>query len=75
MSNKKTNQPNNIDPQLIHLWESSHEPWGVKALQSKFIYANPAFYQLLNLPEDFCKENNLDRYVPEKFVTIGSSRL
>ncbi|AKH62530.1 MULTISPECIES: PAS domain-containing protein [Photorhabdus] len=53
MSNKKANQPNNIDPQLIHMWEKSHEPWGAKDLQSRFIYANPAFYQLLNLPEDF----------------------
>ncbi|ETS32025.1 helix-turn-helix transcriptional regulator [Photorhabdus khanii] len=53
MSNKKTNQPSNIDPQLIHMWEKSHQPWGAKDLQSRFIYANPAFYQLLNLPEDF----------------------
>ncbi|MQL49264.1 PAS domain-containing protein [Photorhabdus khanii] len=44
---------NNIDQQLIHMWEKSHEPCGVKDLQSRFIYANPAFYQLLNLPEDF----------------------
>ncbi|KAA1175222.1 PAS domain-containing protein [Photorhabdus heterorhabditis] len=47
------NKPNNITPQLIHMWEKSHEPWGAKDLQSRFIYANPAFYQLLNLPEDF----------------------
>ncbi|MCC8376686.1 LuxR family transcriptional regulator [Photorhabdus sp. HUG-39] len=52
MSNIK-NRPNNITPQLIYMWEKSNEPWGAKDRQSKFIYANPAFYQLLNLPEDF----------------------
>ncbi|OWO84028.1 LuxR family transcriptional regulator [Photorhabdus luminescens] len=46
------NRPNNITPQLIHMWENSDEPWGAKDLQSRFIYANSAFYQLLNLPED-----------------------
>ncbi|CAQ85122.1 MULTISPECIES: PAS domain-containing protein [Photorhabdus] len=52
MSNIK-NQPNNITPQFILMWERSDEPWGAKDLQSRFIYANPAFYQLLNLPKDF----------------------
>ncbi|MCT8350236.1 LuxR family transcriptional regulator, partial [Photorhabdus temperata] len=47
------NKPSNITPQLIHTWERSSEPWGAKDLQSRFIYANSAFYQLLNLPEDF----------------------
>ncbi|MQL47544.1 PAS domain-containing protein [Photorhabdus khanii] len=52
MSNIR-NKPNNITPQLIYMWEKSNEPWGAKDCQSKFIYANPAFYQLLDLPEDF----------------------
>ncbi|EYU13426.1 PAS domain-containing protein [Photorhabdus aegyptia] len=43
----------NIAPQLINMWKKSNEPWGAKDCQSRFIYANPAFYQLLNLPEDF----------------------
>ncbi|OCQ51128.1 transcriptional regulator MalT [Photorhabdus australis subsp. thailandensis] len=47
------NKPNNITPQLIYTWERSDEPWGAKDLQSRFIYANSAFYRLLNLPEDF----------------------
>ncbi|NHB87125.1 PAS domain-containing protein [Photorhabdus tasmaniensis] len=47
------NNKNNITPQLICMWERSNEPWGAKDCQSKFIYANPAFYQLLNLPENF----------------------
>ncbi|WP_047678409.1 MULTISPECIES: PAS domain-containing protein [Xenorhabdus] len=44
---------NNITPQLIHMWEKSIDPWGAKDFQSNFIYANSAFYQLLNLPKDF----------------------
>ncbi|WP_338011032.1 hypothetical protein [Photorhabdus temperata] len=52
MSNIRS-KPNNITPQLVYMWERSNEPWGAKDCQSKFIYANPAFYQLLNLPEYF----------------------
>ncbi|MBI6548802.1 PAS domain-containing protein [Xenorhabdus lircayensis] len=51
MSNMK--KPNNITPQLIHMWKKSIDPWGAKNRQSRFIYANPAFYQLLDLPENF----------------------
>ncbi len=44
---------NNITPQLIRMWEKSLDPWGAKDRQSRFIYANPAFYQLLDLSENF----------------------
>ncbi|AXG48647.1 PAS domain-containing protein [Photorhabdus laumondii subsp. laumondii] len=52
MSNirKKTNH---ITPQLTLMWDKSDEPWGARDRESRFIYANPAFYQLLNLPEYF----------------------
>ncbi|PQQ35563.1 LuxR family transcriptional regulator [Photorhabdus luminescens] len=43
----------NITPQLINMWKKSNESWDAKDCQSRFIYANPAFYQLLNLSEDF----------------------
>ncbi|ETS33628.1 hypothetical protein PTE_00804 [Photorhabdus khanii NC19] len=52
MSNIRKN-PSNITPQLTQKWERNDKPWGAKDLQSRFIYANPAFYQLFNLPEDF----------------------
>uniref|UniRef100_UPI0036D8C488 hypothetical protein n=1 Tax=Photorhabdus sp. RM322S TaxID=3342825 RepID=UPI0036D8C488 len=52
MSNIRKN-PSNITPQLTQTWERNDKPWGTKDLQSRFIYANPAFYQLFNLPEDF----------------------
>ncbi|MBS9438357.1 LuxR family transcriptional regulator [Photorhabdus noenieputensis] len=52
MSNIR-NKPALITPQLTMMWDKSDEPWGARDHQSRFIYANPAFYQLLNLPEDF----------------------
>lgn len=32
---------------LIKFWEISNEPWGAKDRQSRFIYANRKYYQLL----------------------------
>ncbi|MEK9498587.1 PAS domain-containing protein [Photorhabdus sp. P32] len=52
MSNIR-NKSAHITPQLTLMWDKSNEPWGARDRQSRFIYANPAFYQLLNLPEDF----------------------
>nr|WP_315903386.1 PAS domain-containing protein [Photorhabdus kleinii] len=52
MSNIR-NKPNHITPQLTLMWDKSDEPWGARDRESRFIYANPAFYQRLNLPEDF----------------------
>ncbi|WP_323836842.1 PAS domain-containing protein [Photorhabdus africana] len=52
MSNIR-NKSTLITPQLTLMWDKSNEPWGARDHQSRFIYANPAFYQLLNLPEDF----------------------
>ncbi|WP_445497022.1 hypothetical protein [Photorhabdus sp. SF281] len=46
-------KPSNIISKLTQTWEKSDKLWGAKDLQSRFIYANPAFYQPLNLPEDF----------------------
>nr|WP_315903385.1 LuxR C-terminal-related transcriptional regulator [Photorhabdus kleinii] len=39
-----------------------------------------SIYQKFNLPlhaelKDFCKENKLDLYVPERFVTVGNKEL
>ncbi|TDB51550.1 PAS domain-containing protein [Photorhabdus luminescens] len=47
------NKPCHITPQLTLMWDKSNEPWGARDHQSRFIYTNDAFYQLLNLPEDF----------------------
>ncbi|MCA6220013.1 hypothetical protein [Photorhabdus antumapuensis] len=46
-----TNKQNNITPQLVYMWEKSHDLWRAKYCQPKFIYANPVFYQRLNLSE------------------------
>ncbi len=38
-----------ISRQLLILWESSSEPWGVKNIDSRYVYANKAYYELLNI--------------------------
>lgn len=36
--------------QHIYSWERSHDPWGAKDSDHRFIYANQAYLELLNLP-------------------------
>jgi DNA-binding CsgD family transcriptional regulator len=38
-----------ISQQLLLLWETSREPWGVKNIDSQYVYANKAYYELLNI--------------------------
>ncbi|MCA6219620.1 helix-turn-helix transcriptional regulator [Photorhabdus antumapuensis] len=42
-----------ITPQLINMWDKSHESWFVKDKNLRFIYANKVFIKLSKLPEDF----------------------
>ncbi|CNI45282.1 helix-turn-helix transcriptional regulator [Yersinia pekkanenii] len=49
---------------LIRFWEQSSEPWGVKDNQSRFIYANKEWCNLLNLPEKYNYEGRLDGDLP-----------
>ncbi|MCW7548930.1 hypothetical protein OO184_13545 [Photorhabdus sp. APURE] len=46
------NKKNNTTPQLVYLWGKSHNLWGAKHCQPKFIYANPFSCQQLNLSEN-----------------------
>lgn len=55
-----------IPPQLIMLWEKMKEPYGVKSLDSEFIYANTAYSDLLNLPKKFNVEGRLDSELPAR---------
>ncbi|CDG88757.1 helix-turn-helix transcriptional regulator [Xenorhabdus bovienii] len=38
---------------LINFWEISNEPWGAKDNNSKFIYANNKYNELLSLPKGY----------------------
>lgn len=49
---------------LILFWEKSAEPWGAKDNQSRFIYANHKYHQLLALPRDFDVEGRFDGELP-----------
>ncbi|MEZ2603984.1 helix-turn-helix transcriptional regulator [Kluyvera intermedia] len=54
----------NIPAQLIFLWEQLNEPYGVKDLNSHFIYANRAYLNLLALPQKFDIVGRLDNELP-----------
>ncbi|MBS0057008.1 helix-turn-helix transcriptional regulator [Yersinia sp. Marseille-Q3913] len=49
---------------LIRFWEHSSEPWAIKDNQSKFIYANPRFNKVVNLPDKYNVEGRLDGEMP-----------
>lgn len=49
---------------LIHTMEKLHEPCGAKDLQSRFVYANPAYYRLLDLPRGFDISGRTDDELP-----------
>ncbi|CFR13943.1 LuxR family transcription regulatory protein [Yersinia frederiksenii] len=49
---------------LINFWEHSSEPWGAKDNESKFIYANKKYHELLALPDKFNVEGRFDGELP-----------
>lgn len=53
-----------IPPALIFCWEQLNEPCGVKDLQSRFVYANQAYLDLLALPSSFDVTGRLDSELP-----------
>ncbi|WP_145589835.1 PAS domain-containing protein [Yersinia rochesterensis] len=52
-NNKHFHLPNEVPSQFIFLWESSDEAWGFKDIDSRYLYANTPFLELLNLPPKF----------------------
>ena len=53
-----------ISPEFFHLFEQLNEPWGMKDLESRFIYANAAYIELLALPKNFDITGRLDSELP-----------
>jgi len=53
-----------ISKQLILLCESSTDPWGIKDNESRYLYANKAWFELLNLPANFRLKGRLDSDIP-----------
>ncbi|WP_338117367.1 helix-turn-helix transcriptional regulator [Pantoea cypripedii] len=49
---------------MIKFWEVSSEPWGAKDRNSKFIYANKRYHELLSLPYGFNVEGRYDGELP-----------
>lgn len=62
-----------IPPQLLFLWDSSTEPWGVKDINSRYIYGNQAYYDLLNInPDDFSIIGLLDNELPSPIANFST---
>lgn len=53
-----------IPAMFINTWENLDEPYGVKDLQSRFVYANQAYYRLLDLPAGFDITGRYDSELP-----------
>jgi hypothetical protein len=49
---------------LINFWEISNEPWGAKDINSKFIYANKKYNELLALPKGYDVAGHYDGELP-----------
>jgi len=62
-----------LPAQLLMFWENSQEPWGVKDIDSKYIYANRAYYHLLKIdPRKFCIVGHLDDELPSPISEFAS---
>lgn len=61
-----------ISQQLLSLCESSTDPWGIKDVDSCYMYGNKAYLELLNLPSNFNIEGRLDREMPHPISEFSS---
>ncbi|EKN5999202.1 helix-turn-helix transcriptional regulator [Yersinia enterocolitica] len=61
--------------ELIHSWKYLNEPFGIKDSYSRFIYANPAYLELLNLPKDFDIVGRLDSELPSSMAEFSEQIL
>lgn len=57
---------------LINFWSISNEPWGAKDRQSRFIYANKKYHELLSLPSGFNIEGRYDGELPAETANFQS---
>lgn len=62
-----------LPAQLLMFWENSQEPWGIKDIDSKYIYANRAYYYLLKIdPRKFRIVGHLDNKLPSPISEFAS---
>ncbi|WP_387464177.1 helix-turn-helix transcriptional regulator [Photorhabdus sp. RM323S] len=53
-----------ISPQIINTLEQSNDPWGIKDINSCWIYGNQAFKNLQNFPDSFNYEGHYEDELP-----------
>lgn len=64
-----------ISKQAMHFFKQSEEPWGVKDAQSRYIYANQAYFKFLGIHEDIVKDINKFSYEAVPALASLASRL
>lgn len=62
--------PIKISKQAMHFFTQSEEPWGVKDAQSRYIYANQAYYNFLEIHDDIAK--NITEFSYEAIPALAS---
>lgn len=61
-----------ISPQLLMFWDNSSEPWGVKNIESRYAYANKAYYDLINIKQSLHNiEGSLDDQLPSSIAEFA----
>ncbi|MFD2049978.1 helix-turn-helix transcriptional regulator [Pantoea stewartii] len=67
--------PVNIPQQAIIFFKHSNEPWGVKDRQSRFVYANKAYFDFLKIHEDISSRITEYSYVDIPVFASMAERL
>lgn len=62
--------PIKISKQAMHFFKQSKEPWGVKDAQSRYIYANQAYFDFLEIHEDTV--NDISKFSYETVPALAS---
>lgn len=62
--------PIKISKQAMHFFTKSEEPWGVKDTQSRYIYANPAYFNFLEIQSN--EEKSITIYGDKAIPALAS---
>jgi hypothetical protein len=62
--------PIKISKQAMHFFTQSEEPWGVKDAQSRYIYANKAYFNFLEIQSDI--SNDITKFSYDAIPALAS---
>lgn len=72
MMNDKMIPEITVPPELISILDQVPEPWGIKNLESRFVYANPALIRLNNLKSSSDMVGKIDHEVESRLAELGA---